>query len=441
MPAAIARPVALPLASPRALPQMGAAPTMGERSAIPLAHASIAVWWLVTAGLLLARGADAVAAGTWGAPPLVAATHALTLGWLATIAVGVLHQIGPAAMGVAPRSTRLWLLLLPLLTLGTLGVVRGAWSGLPLWSRSGWLLVASALAGYAWVLLGPGRAAPSGRIVARRVAWAFTALAGGILLAGARLLWAGAPDLTALRTGHIALGLGGFGTLLSIGVGLQLLPGFFGARDLPVRLGHTAFRLVALGVALAALTAVAPMGAAPWWGLLRRVGIALAALGALSFALQTWRWMLGRRSDRVDPTQGGVTLAVTFLAAAGAIALTAALAGTAPDRLLLAWGLLTLPGWLLLFVVSVLVRIVPLQAWMERFSTPASPAGRPRTRVADLALPWLAWTALGLVAGGVLALATAALTGAVALGIGGGLAVASAGAGLAAYIAHALLRR
>ncbi len=433
--------MAIPSVVPtRTLPLVGTAPAMGERSAIPLAHAGVAVLWLAAAGVLLARAAPALAGGVWGAPGLVAATHALTLGWLVTIAVGVLHQIAPAAMGVAPRSTQLWRWLLPLLILGTLGVVVGAWMGRPLWSRSGWTLTAVALIGYGWVVLGPTRAAPSGRRVARRVAMAFAALAGGVLLAAARLAWAGSPDLVALRTGHIALGLGGFGTLLSIGVGLQLLPGFFGARDVPVRLGHAAFRLVAVGVALTAITAIAPTEAAPWWGLLRRSGIGLAGMGALLFAAQAWRWMIARRGDRVDPTQGGVSAAVTSLAAAGAIAVFAAVVGGASPRVLTAWGLLMLPGWLVLFVMSVLVRIIPLQAWMERFSTVPPVPGRPRVRVADLALPWLAWTALALMAGGTAALVTAALTGSAALAVGGGVAITAAGAALACYLVHALLR-
>ncbi len=425
----------------RALPLADApAASLGERSAIPLVHAAVAIAWLLVAGQLLSAAAGDLAAARWGAPRVVAATHALTLGWLLTIAVGVLHQIAPAAMGVAPRSTRLWIALLPLLSLGAAGVVLGAWQGGGRWSQFGWAVVLVSVLGYAWVLLGPDRATPAGRGVARRVAMAFAALLAGMLLAALRLRWTGSPDLTALRTGHIALGLGGFGTLLSIGVGLHLLPGFFGARHVSVRTGHAAFRLVATGVGATALAAMAATDAAWWWEPLRRSGVALAGLGAVCFGVQVAQWTWARRNARLDPTQGGVILAASALSAAGVIAIVGALRGQAAAPILTAWGTLMLPGWLVLFVASVLVRIIPLQAWMERFSTAGAGSDRPRVRVADLALPGVARAVVLSLATGVLAIVAGAGLHSVPLARSGALSVVAVGLLLASYLAHALWR-
>jgi len=405
-------PGAAALAAPRLLPNAGA-PALEERSAIPLAHAGAGIVWAMVGAALLGWGADDLAAGRWGAPRLLGATHALTLGWLLTVAVGVLHQIGPATMGVAPRSITAWRGLLPLLMLGTAMVVSGVVSGSGSALRAGWLAVVLALAGYAVVLLGPRRASPSGRRTAWRVTAAFAALAATFVLALVRILYGRSgvlPDLDALRLGHVALGLGGFGTLLGIGVGLQILPGFFGARDVPPQWGQRAFWGVGLSVVVLGVSAVLPAAALALLPSLRVLGVLLGAAGGVCFVVQGALWLRAARRVAADPTVVGAFAAIVMLGAASVVA-ALAVAGVAPAaRVLAPWGVLMLPGWITVLITSVLLRVIPLMAWMERFGG-RPVAERRRVRVAELTAPRVAWVAMLATAGGALLSALGAAAG------------------------------
>jgi hypothetical protein len=422
---------ATPRPSPRALPTHASASAMETRAAIPLWHAAIGTVWLLTAAALLLWGARDIAAGRWGAPRLLGATHALTLGWLLTITVGVLHQIGPAAMGVDPRSGSAWRGLLPLLAFGTAAVVGGVVVGHDAATRTGWTAVALATLGYGVVLLGPWRATDAGRVTARRVALAFTSLGATFAIALLRLLYgtvAGASDLAALRLGHIAAGVGGFGTLLGIAIGLQLFPGFFGARELSVTWGRWAFRLTATGVVAVVGTALVAPDSPAWVDVLRRGGIATAALGGLLFAAQVIRWRRASRHETLDPTLRGAVAAASALGAGSTIALACAVHPTPPAAALTMWGLLMLPGWITILIAGVLLRVIPLMAWMERFGT-ADPAVKRSVKVSDLARVGAAHWVIRLLSAGVASLAFSAATGFTSLAQLGAL-VFLAGAGL-----------
>ena len=134
-----------------------------------------------------------------------------------------------------------------------------------------------------------------------------------------------------------------------------------------------------------------------------------------------------RTRRELDPGLSLTAVAHAFLAAATVLGLGLMLGIAQGPRLLSAYGLLGILGWLSLFVAGVYFRILPLLTWMHRFS---GRIGRPDTpKVGDLVKRRLCWASHGLLATGVATLTVAvaagspagAATGAIvfSLGVGG----------------------
>lgn len=133
-----------------------------------------------------------------------------------------------------------------------------------------------------------------------------------------------------------------------------------------------------------------------------------------------------RTRRELDPGLSLTAVAHAFLAAATVLGLGLMLGIAQGPRLLSAYGLLGILGWLSLFVAGVYFRILPLLTWMHRFS---GRIGRPDTpKVGDLVKRRLCWASHGLLATGVATLTVSVAAGSPA-GAATGAAVFALGVG------------
>ncbi len=412
----------------RTLPLAGAPPPrldLRQEAGTPLVHALVGCGAVIAGAALLVRAVPWLAAGQWGAPAVLGAVHAFTLGWLLTLVVGTLYQLGPVALRVPARHGALWRVLLPLHVAAVLLVAWG--TGTARWriAAAGWACLLLALVPTAIVQLGPWRAPPSTRARMRLVTLSFVMLALALLVAALRLVWGRAgfmPDPDGLRLAHVALGLGGFGTLIAWAVGGHVLPMFLGTRAAQTATARLVPWLLA-GGALLTLPAVMP-ALAP----LRAAAVLLLAAGQLLMCRHAFDWFGRRARVTLDPALALVAAAFVCLGAASV--LQGVLAGgvllgivhpASPGiaRAITAWGVLFLPGWLSLLIAGVLYRVFPFLCWMRRAGPDARPAAAlpaaPRAapiRVTQFARPGLAWSSVALLVAGTLLLAVTVATGA-----------------------------
>lgn len=371
----------------------------------PLAHGLIGVVALLVGALLLVSASDTLALGHWGAPAIVGAVHVFTLGWLVTLVVGTLYQLGPVALRVQPRRGRLWRWVLPLHTIGVGLVVWGTSTGRLHTAAHGWSLVTVGLIITTAVQLGPFRAPAETRARARLVATAFALLGLTLVVAASRLAWGWLgfmPDLMGLRLAHVALGLGGFGTLIAWAVGGHVIPMFLGTREPGSLLGRMIPVLLVVGVLLALVAVLPPIR----W--LQAPAVLLLAFAQALLCLHGWRWFRARASRSLDPALALVAVAFVSLFCATMLQFTlgvgvlGGLVDLSTDtgrRLLTAWGVLALPGWLSLLIAGVLFRVFVFVSWMVR-EGPGTAARTPPIRVTQFARPGMAWASVACFSAG-----------------------------------------
>ena len=140
-----------------------------------------------------------------------------------------------------------------------------------------------------------------------------------------------------------------------------------------------------------------------------------AAVAAWLAVVASYVWRRSRKA--LDAAMVTVIVAAVHLGLATAIGVLL-LARGFDARLVAAYGVLGVLGWLVLLIVGMALRIVPFLTWMYRFSPRMGQSGLPT--VAQLTVPALGWLSLAL-----LALGTLGLAAAVAVGAPGGARVAA----------------
>lgn len=374
---------------------------------IPGQHFAAALAFLVAGAVALTWRAPALAAGALTDRGLVAAVHLLTLGWISTSIMGALYQLLPVALGAAIRWERLTHVTFVAWTGAVAVFVAGLLAGAGAVS-----VVGASLLGLAIVLFTANVAASLRQARHRRLTWwcvagACLALLGawvlGLLLAvnlSADLL--GESRLTVLAV-HVHVAAGGWVLLIMIGVAHRLLPMFLlshGASDGP---GKLAAGLAGAGTAGLLLSEhLLPVG-------ILEPALALLAAGTTAFLAQAYLHYRRRRRPRLDPGMRLVAAALVLLGLAVVVG-TGVLVSPATDvRLLVAYGVLLIPGGLGLFVAGHYYKIVPFLTWFHRFGPVA--AERDVPKVDELFDHRLADGAAALLAGGVGLMAVGALLG------------------------------
>jgi hypothetical protein len=341
----------------------------------------------MTAALLLlpAVGGGAVlaaaplAAGAFRAWPVLAVNHLATLGWATLVAMGALHQLGPALLGVPVRPGRpalvqcgLALLGLALLAAGFLAHRRGV-------LVAGGLVTWAAVVAFAWVL---GRLIPQRRRwpppaagVAASVGYLLLAATWGVLMVTNWRwpFWRHLLTEAGIGT-HVTLGLAGWLVQLVVSVSYYLLPRFVGVR--PVERGRLPAVLGLLNAGIVVLVAAA-LGR---WGPAARLGVGLLAAAGGVWATDLWRWLRAARGGAPDLTMQHwwVIWAQTVLLAVAGLAWALGWAPVASTRLATAAGTLVLLGWVTLAIMGQLYKVTPFLMWFYRYARGLSALEIPR---------------------------------------------------------------
>lgn len=326
----------------------------------------------VAAALLLWQG-EAALLNRWS-PHTLALTHLLVLGTLSMAMIGALLQILPVVAGVAVARVSLTGGAIHAgLTVGTLLLAAAfSWPHPGLFHAALLLLTASLLLFVAAATIALWRQRPGAAtavIAGVRLSLAALTITVvlGALLASA-FAWSGIHALPLMRLTdlHALWGVGGWVTLLVIGIALQVVPMFMVTAPYPawITRGYAG----ALFVLMAAVSATA--GLKDGGGVFHRWTMTLVVAGVGVFAMVTLVLLARRKRPRADPTTlyWRTAMACLLLACAWwwfAPRLESLLPAAGGSATPLVTGVLLIAGFGLSAVNGMLYKIVPFLVWYD----------------------------------------------------------------------------
>ena len=403
---------------------------------LPVAHFVAGLCWLLlgSAGLIVV--APELAGGLVFDPRVFAVTHAFTLGFLTTVIFGALHQLFPALLGVGIRSERAARRGFWALQAGVAALVGGFWFWIPALQGVGWVLLFAAVGVVSWNLLPQRRRARQNQVVGRYISLGHGALGLAMFLAlgriGEALGWWHFDRMGTIAA-HFHLAALGFGTLTAVGIGSRILPMFL-ATD---RVAEWPLRWIApvASVGLLVFSAGAVLAISP----LQSVGAALLLVATGLYLFLLAHYFHRRSRPGLDPALGHVAAASLLLGATTAAGMVLLLSrGGINLQRWAAYATLGILGWLVLFTLGVLYRIMPQLAWLGFYAR----AGNPRVRAAgDLTVATWAWLSLWLWTGGTILVAGGCWIGATRVALCGASGVAAAAGLVAAQLVRAFYLR
>lgn len=333
---------------------------------IPLSFFALAPLFLVLAAVMLALGGDNPFADTH-APAMLAATHCITLGFMASAMFGATQQILPVLVGSRMPASRLvaWCSLLPLVP-GVLSLCAGFILGRPAWLNLAWPLL-----GFAFLTFISASLVSLARAAVRNVTKTAIllsiislalAITLGVLLARGYATGANLPYVE-LATVHIKLSLGGWVMLLIVGVSYQVVPMFQLTPNYPKWLSAALTPAIfAILMSTAAFLLVEPY---PHW-------IAVFAeylfwLLAACFATVTLNLQHRRRRRVPDATLSFFRLGMISILFASLFSLASLLYPTADTYLRTLSVLAFLIGFAMSVIIGMLYKIIPFLIWFHLF--------------------------------------------------------------------------
>jgi hypothetical protein len=324
-------------------------------------------------GLYLAAVSGPLAAGAYESLPVLAATHAATLGWATMTIMGAAMQMGPVLLGGRVKGERTIPGQYALFTAGVLAIIVG-------FARGAFALVAAGGVGVniaSWWFLalvistilsaGPRRSVVSPHIPAAFLCFILVLLWGTTLAANLR--WGFWPALLLGHRGlvvHLALGLGGWLGLMVVGTFYRLVPLVHGARVADPRRGWAV-----LACATLAITSVIA-GVFTGNAALFRAAALLAAGGLVLFCTEVLHVLAHRRSRAPDLNVAhwhGVVASSGVLAGAAAAWGLGWLRGD-PERFSEGIAVLFLLGWVGQAILGQLYKVTPFLMWYYRATIP-----------------------------------------------------------------------
>ncbi|MDD2915007.1 MAG: hypothetical protein PHP70_06775 [Gallionella sp.] len=333
---------------------------------VPLRFFAIAPAFLALAALLLAI-ADGNPFANLHAPSQIAATHYVTLGFMAMVMVGAVQQLLPVVIGSPMPAPRLvaWFTFLPLIA-GVLALSTGFMLGRTELLDLSWPLLGLAFLVFIAASLTSLAQAAAQNVTKTALMLSIVSLAGavafGMLLA--RGYAASSPlPYAKLAAAHISLALGGWVLLLSIGVSYQVVPMFQLTPNYPkwltTGLAPAIFATLLLHVAL-----LLAESSQHW--LVVIVEVSFWAL-ACCFAVVTLRLQNQRRRRVADATLSFFRLGMFSLLLAAAFSLAALILPSAGEQLRTLSALAFIMGFALSLIQGMLYKIVPFLVWFHLF--------------------------------------------------------------------------
>lgn len=352
---------------------------------------------LAAAGAILFGLSGSDLAG-YNHPHLLAFVHLLVLGWITLAMFGATYQLGAAVLRMPDPISNLLRVQLVVHVVGVAGLVLAfrAWN-------LDWLhwipvLVLLSIAAHIWTtqhLFRPSVDWPPTRIYlfASNVALVATVLVGATW---AQMLDGGAIAVTPSRiAAHAHVGLVGWLTLTLMGVFYQLLPMFMLVGPTPPRLARYALGLLVAGLLVFFFAGLFELRALFWMP-----GVLLMAVGCALWLIDQIVGLKNRRRRRPDFYFVSIVVSLAFfvvtvglgIAAAAAIAMDGL--SDASTRLLLAYFVTGVLGWMGTALVANSYKIVPFLIWYHRYSSRAGTGSVPL--LADMFS--LRWAKLVLIA-------------------------------------------
>jgi len=333
---------------------------------IPLSFFALAPLFLILAAAMLAL-ADNHPFSNAHSPAMLAATHCITLGFMASVMFGAMQQILPVLVGNKMPASRLvaWCSLLPLL-LGTLSLCAGFILGRPTLLNLAWPLL-----GFAFLIFISASLISLARAVAKNntktalllsVISLTVAAALGVLLARGYGTGLSLP-YDKFASAHIKLMLGGWVMLLIAGVSYQVVPMFQLTPNYPKWLSAV-FAPAVLAVLLlsAALPWIAPYS---YWA--DTTTECAFWLLAVCFAVVTLKLQHRRRRHVPDATLSFFRLGMISILFAALFSLASLFHPAAEIHLRILSALAFLIGFALSIIIGMLYKIIPFLIWFHLF--------------------------------------------------------------------------
>lgn len=400
---------------------------------------------LPVAGIAVLAVSAQVAAGDWRTYPVLATNHLLTLGWGTLVAMGSLHQMFPALLGVSSRPGKGVLVQFGLTAASVAVLLYGFITSKPRWVAAGGAGAFVSVGLFLVLLL---------RVVPVRRRW--SPAATGVCLSLTHLLLAALwGSLIALNWNfrmwpalygvagmgpHLSFGLVGWFVQLVVSVSYYLLPRFTGVRSVPER--HLAPLLVLLNAAVALFALASLQNSSES----ARGASALLSVAGILYAADLFRFLRGARQRNPDLTNWHwwAIAAQTLLAATTGAAWAAGILPVQGRRVAAFGVVLLLCGWVTLAIMGQLYKVTPLLMWYYRYARGLTAAEVPRLPAPYF--PRWGGVAFWLSAVGGTSLAAAVLMGAPTLagiaGLGWAMGATVYGLGIAAsWIVGVLVRR
>lgn len=322
--------------------------------------------WMV----LFAAGPDAVLGFVGGQGLVLSALHLITLGTLATTAMGAAIQLLPVAtrrpLGPIWACKLMFIVYVP----GVAGFAAGIALENPLLQHGGAGLAALGLGLFAWLVSANLRKVADLPGVTRHGKLAIISLILLVVLGFALVV-----DFTkgflgdhgAIAAAHAILAAYGFMGMLALGFSYVLIPMFILGSAIPDVVGKRTAALSAAALVLGAGGAALGIGPVAALGALVGLAAAIVYLRGMQGTLKT------RMKKRLEPFFRMVWIAWAMLPLSLLAALAPAL-GAPQDPWGTLWGFLLVFGWLLSFVTAILQRIMPFLASMHSSALGGKPA-------------------------------------------------------------------
>lgn len=333
---------------------------------LPLRFFAMAPLFLALAALLLALASSNPFAEL-RSPAQVAATHYITLGFMATVMLGAIQQLLPVVIGSPMPATKwvAWFTFLPLIA-GALLLPAGFMLGKPELLNFSWPLLGLAFAIFIIASLTSLARATAQNATKTALFFSILSLAFAVTLGMllARGYASGLPlPFAKLATAHITMALGGWVLLLTIGVSYQVVPMFQLTPNYPKWL--TTILAPAIFTTLLLNLALLLPEAAPRWARF----IAEDIFWSLSscFAVVTL-WLQNQRRRRVpDAPLSFFRLGMSSLLLSALFSLAAQIFSANFDQLRTLSALSFLLGFALSMIQGMLYKVVPFLVWFHLF--------------------------------------------------------------------------
>jgi len=297
-------------------------------------------------------------------PATLMLTHLFTLGFGGTVVTGAIYQMAPVLLYSHLYSEKVANVHLAVHVVGVSAMVLGF-----LWFDTVWVAAGGTLVVTGGVLLLVNMV-PTFRAV-QRWNWHGAWMAAAVLFYATTLCWGLTMAFNqrygfigevegAWLSAHLVLGLGGWFSLMIIGVGLKLVPMFAPTKALPPKFVAGAGLAMASGV-LAAFAGLFLSRLLVALGLLLMLGALVAYVGGIIYAFRHRRTGPLDFSVRYAVTAGGALVLTLLVAVPGLVGLWSYRPLNAALTLLYSLGFIggTIMGMLL--------RIIPFMVWLHRF--------------------------------------------------------------------------